>query len=123
MNSAKSSGPGLPKELMQVIAARGENYHATVTGVAANGDPIARTVDPPRHGSVPFSANPAFDRLLVKRLNQRAEKMIYSKDGKVVREDHIVVARNGKSMVQTRTGMDPEGKPIPGTQPTFRDKL
>ena len=115
LNPAKSSGPGLPKERMIVIHEQGESVHTTIAEKAADGIALSYAFDLPKAGGQGrISGNPAFDGISVTILDDNTREITYMKAGRAIRTSRTVLAKDGKSMTTTVTGVDDEGNPITG---------
>jgi hypothetical protein len=113
LNPAKSSGPGLPKEVTLIISEKGNNFHIAVSATSAAGTPVSYTFDVPQAGGEgQISGSPAFDKVSISHADNYVTDGTMTKAGKMVRTIHSVISRDGKSMTQTVKGTDVQGKRI-----------
>ena len=112
-NPAKSSGPELPKERLLVIQEHEDIIHTSISETAADGAALSYSFDLPKAGGEGrISGNPAFDGISIKIPDENTREITYTKAGKVVRTSRTVLAKDGKSMTTTVTGLNDAGKPI-----------
>lgn len=123
LNEGKSKfAPGATKNItVRYAPTKGDMIKCTVDGVDKDGKPVHWTWtgkfdDKP----YPIKGSPAFDTLTYKPVNERTNKTIATRSGKVVMTATIAVAKDGKSRVVTLKGTDANGQKF--TDTTYYDK-
>jgi hypothetical protein len=108
--SKYSPGPP-PRSNTTNIQAEGQGIKVTITGTAANGNPIniaiTRVFDGIAH---PVTGNPNFDAVATMRVDAYAFITSRTKAGKLVQTDTDVVSQDGKMWTFTSMGTDANGR-------------
>ena len=112
---SKYTAGSAPKDVTLVIEEQGDNYQVTATGSYADGSPISVKYTVPKAGGTGTAQEGPFDNVTSKRISARARENTYSKDGKQTISRLIDVSQDGKTMRITVKGIDPQGKPLTGT--------
>jgi hypothetical protein len=123
LNESKSTfAPGSTKNTtVTYTLAKGDMTKCTVDGVDKDGKSIHWTWVGKFDGQpYEIKGSPSFDALTYKPVNDRTNRTMATKDGKVVMTGTITVAKDGMSRVVTLTGTDASGKKV--TDTTYYDK-
>ena len=123
LNEDKSKfAPGATKNTMVTYApAKGDMIKCTTDGVDKDGKPIHWTwVGKFNDKPYQLKGSPSFDMLTYKPVNDRTNKTMAFKAGKVVMTGTITVAKGGKTRVVMLTGTDANGQKF--TDITYYDK-
>lgn len=123
LNEGKSKfPPGATKNTtVTYTAANGDMIKCAVDGVDKDGKPIHWTWVGKFDGKpYQLKGSPAFDTLTYKPVNERTNKTIATKAGKMVMTGTMTVAKDGKSRVVTLTGTGANGQKF--TETTYYDK-
>jgi hypothetical protein len=123
LNERKSTfAPGATKNTMVTYSpVKGDMIKCAVDGLDKNGKPIHWTWVGKFDGKpYQIKGSPSFDTLTYKPVNDRTDKTMATKAGKVVLTGTIIVAKDGKSRVVTLTGTDANGQKF--TDTTYYDK-
>jgi protocatechuate 3,4-dioxygenase beta subunit len=109
----------VPKNETIAISDQGDHLVVAVAGTDDDGKPIAI------HYVVPVSGGDGqmqqqqqggpYNGVSEKRTNDNTRDTTFTKDGKPVLTQHMVVAADGKTMTVRVKGIDAEGKPVEGT--------
>jgi hypothetical protein len=114
-NLAKSKySPGPPPKSQTVnVQAEGRGQRATVTGVAAGGNPFNYTLTPVFDGLPhPTENNPNQDAYAATRVDAYIQIFSDTKAGKLVGTTTFVVSPDGKTLTSTAVLLDATGKSI-----------
>jgi hypothetical protein len=57
----------------------------------------------------------SYDGVSTRRVNDKTRNTTYTKEGKQMVAEQMVVATDGKTMTVTVKGIDPDGKPVEGS--------
>jgi hypothetical protein len=123
LNESKSTfAPGNTKNTtVTCTLAKADMIKCTVDGVDKDGRSIHWTWVGKFDGQpYEIKGSPSFDKLTYKPVNDRTNRTIATRDGKVVMTGTITVAKDGKSRVVTLTGTDASGKKF--TDMTYYDR-
>jgi hypothetical protein len=119
LNLAKSKySPGPPpKSATGYIQGEGQNRKATVVGIDAAGNPTTEVYTRIEDGQPhPSTGSPVFDASAYTRVDAYTVNVTRTKAGKVVVTGTIVVSRDGKTLTQTSTGTDANGRQFTNIQ-------
>ena len=113
LNLTKSTlPPPLPRSQTGRIEVQGRKIHIREDVVSEDGRSLRIEADAKFDGKdYPVTGTPFADSVAYRRLNSRTIKGKAKKDGKVVSEETVVLAPDGRSMTVTYTGKR-EGKTI-----------
>lgn len=117
MNHQKSkyTKGNAPKDETMDVSDQGEVLHVTITGTDEDGAPISVTyVVPIGGGSGQVERSSSYNGVTSNRVNDRTRDTTYTKDGKQVTAEHMVVDPGGNTMTVTIRGSDSEGNPVDG---------
>jgi hypothetical protein len=118
LNAAKSQfvpAPG-PKSMTRVYVAAGDAVDLTITGVAADGKPIARhSVFKFDGKDYAYTGNADFDAMTVKRIDSSHYETTTKKAGKAVGTSSTSISADGKVFTQVSKGVDASGAPTSST--------
>jgi hypothetical protein len=120
LNLAKSKySPGPPpKSQTSNTQAEGQNLKFALTGTGANGNPISVTLTAVNDGmphpatAVPDNPNAAYDAAATTRVDAHTLIISFTKAGKLVQIDTLIVSPDGKTTTVTRTGADANGRQV-----------
>jgi hypothetical protein len=114
LNESKSKiHSDLPKKIMIVYAAEGENMKITLHGVDAYGKPMHNEWTGKFDGKdYPVTGDPTSNMRSYTKVDDSTLHAVVKKDGKIITEVHIVVSENGKSRTVTSNGTDSKGNKI-----------
>ena len=114
LNLAKSKySPGPPPRSQTVNnQAEGQGQKVTVTGVAANGNPVSNTITGVFDGMPHPASNPNFDAVASTRADAYTHINSFTKAGKLVGTSTTVVSPDGKTTTATNMLLDATGKLI-----------
>jgi len=88
----------------------------TITGTDADGTPIAISYIIPVSGGLgQMQPGGSYNGVSTKRVNDSTRDTMYTKNGRQVLAEHMVVATDGNTLTVTVKGVDPDGKPVEGT--------
>jgi len=123
LNESKSRfPPGAAKNTtVTYTPAKGDMIKCRADGVDKDGKSIHWTWVGKFDGHpYEIKGSPSFDTLACQPINDRTNRTIATKDGKVVMTGMITVAKDGRSREVTLTGTDASGKKF--TETTYYDK-
>lgn len=104
------------KDTTLVIEEQGDNLQVTATGTAADGSPLSvKYTVPVKGGAGQVQESATYDAVTSKVVSARVRENTYSKGGKQVSSRHVVVSKDGKTMMNTMKGMNNLGKLVAGT--------
>ena len=104
-----------PKDETMGVSDQGDVLHVTITGSNEDGTPISITyVVPIGGGSGQMERNGSYNGVTSNRVNDRTRDTTYTKDGRQVAAEHMVVDTGGDTMTLTIRGTDSEGNPVDG---------
>ncbi len=104
-----------PKDETMTIADQGEQLQVTIVGTDDDGTPIAVSyLIPVSGGSGQMQQGGSYNGVSDKRVDDRTRDTTYSKDGKDLVAEHMVVATDGNTMTVRIKGVDSSGKPVEG---------
>ena len=107
------AGAAGPKDQTVAYDITGDEVKVTVTGTAANGQPIDIGYTGKLDGKdYPMTGNPDVDTQSMKRVNPNTMEITRKKDGKVVNTAVNVVSEDGKTRTVTTTVIRPDGQKI-----------
>jgi hypothetical protein len=111
LNVAKSQfTPAGPKSLTRVYTAAGDALDLTITGVAADGKPIARhSVFKFDGKDYAYSGHPDLDAVAFKRIDANHYDSTSKKAGKVVGSSSTKISADGKVLTQVSKGVNASG--------------
>ena len=115
MNRQKSSQTkaDTPKDENRVISDQGNQLVVVITGTDADGTPIAvHYIVPAGGGAGQMQQNSSYNGVSTKRVNDNTTDTMYTKDGKELAAEHMVVSSDGQTMTVTVKGVDSDGKPV-----------
>ena len=115
MNHQKSSQTkgSVPKDEAMDISDQGNQMVVVVTGTDDDGIPIAiHYIIPAGGGTGQVQQAGAYNGVSAKRVNDNTRDTTYTKDGKELAAEHMVVSADGKTMTITVKGVDSDGKPV-----------
>jgi hypothetical protein len=113
LNLAKStySAGGAPKSQTRTYTAAGKGYKFVAKGVDAAGKASTTEFTVSYDGKfVPATGNPAFDSIMVKRVDANTVEATQKKGNKVVSVTTRVVSKDGKTITSTAKGTNAAGK-------------
>src|SRR5437763_1411416 len=110
MNAAKTKfkAGAAPKEQAVVISEAGNDFNVKVTGVAADGSPIAMAYTMPQGGGPGMitEGGGSYDGISGKRIGPNEREVTYTKGGKTVYTTHSKLAANGDSLMVSAKGVN-----------------
>ena len=117
LNPAKSKyKSGAPaKEATIVITEKGDDLDVNITGVAADGTPIASHYTVPTKGGAGKIIQSPYEGISSKRPSANKRELSYMKGGKVVYTATPTLSADGKTMTAPLKGTDAAGKSVEGT--------
>ena len=102
-----------PKSMTITIAESGIDQDTTVATTTADGAEISwRFTVPTKGGIGKVVHGVGFDSVSAKRVDDRTRETHYSQGAKEVRTVRMAIAKDGKTMNTTVTGLDGQGKPV-----------
>jgi hypothetical protein len=114
-DKSKYTKGDLPKDESMNISDQNSVLHVTITGTDDTGKPIAITyVVPVSGGAGQMQPGGSYNGVSAKHISDSTEDMSYTKDGKQLVAQHMVVATDGKTMTVTVKGVDADGNPVEG---------
>lgn len=119
LNVAKSTySPGpAPKSSMLKIEAAGMGVSTTVDSVLMDGSTQHITYGGAYDGQdVAAAGSPAFDMVSRRRISPTTTEASYKKAGKVVTVNTVVISDDGKTLTNTATGTDTQGRAVHNLQ-------
>jgi hypothetical protein len=117
MNNQKSkyTKGDAPKEETIVIADQGDQMQVTIAGKDADGTPLAISyVVPVAGGAGQMQPGGSYNGVSAKTVNDTSRDISYTKDGKELAVEHMVIATDGNTMTVRVKGVDADGKPVDG---------
>lgn len=116
LNTAKSKyspGPG-PKNLTITYAQDGDQIKRTVEGVNAEGEPISMQASIKWDGQDHAIPNPSGPPMTVAAtmVDDRTVNYTVKTDGKVTTTGRAVLSKDGKTVTNTETGVNPKGEKV-----------
>ena len=124
LNESKSKfSPGATKnDTVTYTAAKGDMVKVTVDGMNKDGKRVHWTTTVKFDGKPhKVTGTPLFDSATYQPVNERSNKLMLMKNGKVVTSGTITVSKDGKSRVVTTTMMNEKGKSQ--TEKAYYDKM
>ncbi|SRR6266446_44186 len=117
LNLAKSKLPTpAPQSLTVVVVADDININVSEEGTEENGKPIKESFDAKFDGKdYPITGSTEADTIAVQRVNPRTLKTTSKKNGKVVGNNTVVVAPDGKITTVEFSHNEADGKKTMGT--------
>ena len=104
-----------PKNESMNIDDQSGALHVTVTGTDNDGTPISMTyVIPIQGGSGQVQQGGSYNGVSATSTNANTRDTTYSKDGKQMVVEHMVVADDGQTMTVRLKGVDSQGNPVEG---------
>jgi protocatechuate 3,4-dioxygenase beta subunit len=104
-----------PKDENMAISDQGDQLQVVITGTDDSGQPIAVSyVIPVSGGAGQMQPGGTYNGVSTKRVSDNTRDLNYTKDGKPVIAEHMVVASDGNTMTVTIKGVDSDGKPVEG---------
>lgn len=103
------------KEATLTVAEQGDDATLTLKGTGGDGKPVLSVYTVPFKGGVAkFSQGgpPPGAIFAAKRIDVNTVEFTLTINGKQVQTDRVVLSKNGKSSVDTITGVDAQGKPV-----------
>ena len=102
-----------PKDENRVISDQGNQLVVVITGTDADGTPIAiHYIVPAGGGAGQMQQSSSYNGVSTKRVNDNTTDTMYTKDGKELAAEHMVVSSDGQTMTVTVKGVDSDGKPV-----------
>jgi len=113
LNLAKSkfTGDRAPRSLARTYRATADGMDMTITGVAADGQPILQhTVYRYDGKDYPFTGASQFDTVTVRRIDAERTQSTQKKGGKVISKSVRVLSKDGLVLTISSHGTDAKGK-------------
>ena len=111
-NSKQTKGD-MPKDENIVISDQGDQLAVVVTGTDDDGKPIAiHYIVPVSGGTGQMQQGDSSNGVTSKRVNDNTRDTTFTKDGKELEAEHMVISADGKTMTVAVKGVDANGKPV-----------
>jgi hypothetical protein len=117
LNVAKSQfTPAAPKSITRVYVVAGDAIDLKLTGVAADGKPMARhSVFKFDGKDYPYTGHPDLDAVAFKRIDANRYDSTSKRAGKVVGSSSTTISADGKVLTQVSKGVNASGAPTSST--------
>jgi hypothetical protein len=106
-----------PKNESMNVSDQSGALHVTIIGTDDDGTPIRVTyVIPISGGSGQVQQGGSYNGVSATKVNDNVRDTTYSKDGRQLLVEHMVIATDGNTMTIHVKGVDSAGNPVEGTQ-------